>query len=58
LFETPKEIGNKLLDKINGKIRKIKMQRKNSVLQYGEMFVIYLLLFANIVITKQLKIIT
>jgi len=47
-----------LLDKINGKIRKIKMQRKNSVLQYGEMFVIYLLLFANIVITKQLKIIT
>jgi len=27
LFEAPKEIGNKLLDKINWKIREIKMQR-------------------------------
>jgi len=27
LFEAPKEIGNKLLDKINWKISEIKMQR-------------------------------
>jgi len=27
LFETPKEIGNKLLDKMNWRIREIKMQR-------------------------------